>query len=153
MSGDWPETHTHTLRTFLVTFFFGIIRCTETFLITLYIYIYTYTDTHIPPAYTSRPSCYLDWTSIRLIYCGTIRTLTTRWRPYALVYANIRTSSEIRGHLKTLCLIYSYMNLNHIYIHILPTPPSQYQEPITVGVIYVYVHNAFSPLLTPVQLL
>jgi len=68
-----------------------------------------------------------------------------------LLYANIKTSSEIRGHLKTLCLMYSYMNGNHIYIHILPTPLSQYQDPVTVGVIYV--RNAFRPLVTPDQLL
>jgi len=68
-----------------------------------------------------------------------------------LLYANIKTSSEIRGHLETLCLMYSYTNCNHIYIHILPTPLSQYQEPRTVGVIYV--RNAFSPLVTPDQLL
>jgi len=68
-----------------------------------------------------------------------------------VLYANIKTSSEIRGHLKTLCLMYSYMNGNHIYIHALPTPLPQYQEPVTVGVIYV--SNAFSPLVTPDQLL
>jgi len=67
------------------------------------------------------------------------------------LYANIKTSSEIGGHLKTLCLIFSYINRNRICIHILSTPLSQYQEPITVGVIYV--RDAFSPLVTPDQLL
>lgn len=66
-----------------------------------------------------------------------------------LLYANIKTSSEIRRHLKTLGLMYSYMNRNHIYIHILPTPLSQYQEPATVGV--MYVRNAFSSFVTTDQ--
>jgi hypothetical protein len=43
------------------------------------------------------------------------------------------------------------MNPNHICIHILSTPLSQYQQPISVGVIYV--RDAFSPLVTPDQLL
>jgi len=64
-----------------------------------------------------------------------------------LLYTNIKTSSEIRGHLKTLCLMYSYTNGNHIYIHILPTPLSQYQEPVTVGVIYVRNLTSYSDVI------